>query len=329
MNCPVCDKNLKEEDYLQTIVFGPEKTERKLYQCVNCDLQFWHPLKIIPGFYEDETDLACFGENQEFEELSENQKAFLKYFPSKKRGLLLDIGCGNGNFLKEAKKMGFEVFGIDYNEGRIKNAKEKFGIKNAYAINWENFINLAEKENLKFDVITFFDVLEHQDDPKGFILSARKMLKQNGWIAGGVPNRERFLAKQDRKTASTGDFPPHHLIWLNRTFIRNILTTEGFHEIEIYPVPVSLLYCANHLESLIFGKIGKKIKNFVKKILARRSESLEPALITGTETIRENGGVETLNFLRKLRNWIFIPMALIILYYYNKKGRTLYFQSHL
>ena len=80
MECPVCGINIKDKN-LRTHILNSNNQESKLYHCRNCDIQFWYPLKIIDGFYEDETDLAHFGTYQKLEEgLSLNQKAFLSIF---------------------------------------------------------------------------------------------------------------------------------------------------------------------------------------------------------------------------------------------------------
>jgi len=208
----------------------------------------------------------------------------------------LDVGCGNGNFLKESQKKGFKVYGVDLNKGRIKIAKEKFGIKNVYTMGFDKFVEYAKEKNLKFDVITFFDVLEHQDDPKSFIKMTKKLLKLGGWVVGGVPNRERFWAKRDRETVSGGDFPPHHLLWLNRRSIKNLLSLNGFEDTVIYPVPVGFKYCTTHISSIISGETGKRVKTFLKKF-------------------------------KILWIGIFLPIVLILYIPYNKIGRTLYFQA--
>lgn len=53
----------------------------------------------------------------------------------------------------------------------------------------EEFSEFAKKEGLKFDVITFFEVLEHQDRPREFLERVKELLKPGGWLAGSVPKR--------------------------------------------------------------------------------------------------------------------------------------------
>lgn len=59
----------------------------------------------------------------------------------------------------------------------------------------QEFAEYCKEHNLKFDIITFFEVLEHQVDPVGFLETIKGMLNPGGWIAGSVPNRDNFLAK--------------------------------------------------------------------------------------------------------------------------------------
>ena len=47
----------------------------------------------------------------------------------KKKGKLLDIGCGAGFFLKEAQKKGWDVFGVDLSQSMIEYAKKEFHLK--------------------------------------------------------------------------------------------------------------------------------------------------------------------------------------------------------
>lgn len=86
--------------------------------------------------------------------------------------------------------------GIDFDKRSIENARRRFGFNNLYTKTLEEFVSYAETNDLSFDVITFFEVLEHQGRPLEFINNVRKVLKADGYIAGSVPNRERLLQKQ-------------------------------------------------------------------------------------------------------------------------------------
>jgi hypothetical protein len=49
----------------------------------------------------------------------------------------------------------------------VENVKRNLGIDTVFAMSLEEFYEYAKERGLKFDVITFFEVLEHQDKTKG------------------------------------------------------------------------------------------------------------------------------------------------------------------
>ena len=77
---------------------------------------------------------------------------------------VLDIGCGNGNFLIALKKMKFKkLFGFDADSKILNEIKDK-NIK-TFVSNFNNFFLNKTISNLKFDYIFLHDVLEHSYDP--------------------------------------------------------------------------------------------------------------------------------------------------------------------
>jgi len=94
--------------------------------------------------------------------LYENHKAFFKHFPSNVRGELLDVGCGDGRFLRHAKEQGSEVWGIDFDKKSVENVKRNLRIYTVFAMSLEEFYEYAKERGLRFDVITlgFFHTLK-------------------------------------------------------------------------------------------------------------------------------------------------------------------------
>jgi SAM-dependent methyltransferase len=187
-----------------------------LYECPKCQVQFWMPFKS-PGvkYYKSTSEIRYYQKPERF-----YHKVFLKrhrFSPSTK---ILDLGCGTGEFLNELKKS-CEVFGVDINETATNVAKNVFKIKNIYPMSCEEFFNLPDLP--KYDVITFFEILEHLDNPREFINKIKLLLKPNGFIAMSIPSRERFLANFCR-----WDFPPGHLTRWDRKSIQNFLQNNGF-----------------------------------------------------------------------------------------------------
>ena len=102
---------------------------------------------------------------------------------------LLDIGCEIGRFLDFVGYLNehIELFGVDCNANSIEIAKEVFKDKNITFKLIECDNKLPFDDNA-FDLITFFEVLEHVRCVEGFLKEVKRVLKWGGDICLSVPN---------------------------------------------------------------------------------------------------------------------------------------------
>ncbi len=110
------------------------------------------------------------------------------------------------------------------------------GVDTIFAMSLEEFYDYVKKNNLKFDVITFFEVLEHQDKPREFLRMVKELLKDSGYIAGSVPNREGIFVVEFFQKFSDIDFPPHHFLRFSKSSLEKTLRLSGFSQVEVYKV---------------------------------------------------------------------------------------------
>lgn len=320
LRCPVCGSESDERSFIETYTSPFNNQEYKLYHCQSCDLQWWEPLKIIPEFYEEEGS-SCYAVFHLglMDEIGKNHKMFFKMIPVKS-GRLLDVGCGDGVFLKEARKFGYEVWGIDFDSKSIKVAQEKWGLKNTFVMTPEEFANFSKKEGLKFDVITFFDVLEHQDRPKEFLETIKSMLKPGGWIAGSVPNRESYWIKKIyRELNPEVDNPPQHLLRFSKISLQNLFQTLNLYHIDVNVIPNDLGETVGYLSTIT---IGDKTLKKVKKVTTGSEYAGERTSIYKNIPLSRKIVFKT---LKVSRNLIFLIPAIIA----NKltQGSHFYFQA--
>jgi 2-polyprenyl-3-methyl-5-hydroxy-6-metoxy-1,4-benzoquinol methylase len=146
-------------------------------------------------------------------------------FPSAQR--LLDIGCGNGDFLYFAKKTGREVVGIDLDEKAVLVAREK-GLDVRLGD-----IDVLNREE-KFDIITLSHVLEHVHDPYYLLQKCYNLLDKNGYIWIDTPNLSSEGHKIYRENWR-GLEPPRHLVLFSYYSLLNTLKKIGFSKIEDMP----------------------------------------------------------------------------------------------
>jgi len=99
------------------------------------------------------------------------------------RGTILDVGCGQGHFLKLAKDKGWEVHGVEVAKSACEYAKARFNIdvKNLS-------IEDASFPEESFDVITLWNVLDHLCNPMQTLKFAQRLLKKGGLLIARVPN---------------------------------------------------------------------------------------------------------------------------------------------
>lgn len=106
---------------------------------------------------------------------------------------VLDVGCGGGLISEPLSRLGCKVTAIDFIEKNVEIAKERALLKKL-KINYicGNVENIDFKN--KFDLIIMFEILEHLEDWKKFLLKINKNLKLNGKIIISTINRN-ILAK--------------------------------------------------------------------------------------------------------------------------------------
>ncbi|MDP4020922.1 MAG: class I SAM-dependent methyltransferase [Candidatus Adlerbacteria bacterium] len=116
-------------------------------------------------------------------------EATLDYIGQKSFTSLLDIGCGDGRLLYEARKLfpHATLVGNDYSEHAIALAKA-FNFKNGVQLSTEPTETLVAQRGL-FDVVVAFEVLEHipLDETNEFCRSFATALKPGGTGIVTVP----------------------------------------------------------------------------------------------------------------------------------------------
>jgi len=89
--------------------------------------------------------------------------------------LVLDYGCGTGDFLRALDTAGYIPFGVEFDEDAARSAGEHAGCS---ALSVVDFLALSAKPT--FDAIHFGDVLEHLPDPLGTLRELTGYLNEGG-----------------------------------------------------------------------------------------------------------------------------------------------------
>jgi SAM-dependent methyltransferase len=327
LTCPICGTELEAGSFKEVYVSPYNNQEYKRYECPNCDVHWWEPLKMIPEFYESEVfeGYIAFHEGVGTR-LPKNHKAFFKHFPSNVRGKLLDVGCGDGRFLRYAKEQGFEVWGIDFDKKSVENVKRNLGIDTVFAMSLEEFYEYAKERGLKFDVITFFEVLEHQDKPREFLEMVKGLLKEGGYIAGSVPKRGRLYVEIGWKYFDW-DYSPHHFLRFSKSSLEKALNFAGFKDIEVYKLDFPFAELFLYLEKKHLGNLDKLKIKLKGMVLGDERKARAYAVEELAEVSPSKGYI--LMMLKLFRSAILLPFALGYVRELKENGVDLYFQAKI
>jgi len=149
---------------------------------------------------------------------------------------ILDIGCGTGDFLESCIKNGWIINGIEPNEGARKLAVNKTKI--SIYVDIEEILNLND---VKFDVITMWHVLEHIPNLKEYIVILNKLLKPKGTLIIAVPNYKSYDATYYGKFWAAYDVP-RHLWHFSQKSIELLFNKINLQVVKILPMKFDAYY---------------------------------------------------------------------------------------
>jgi 2-polyprenyl-3-methyl-5-hydroxy-6-metoxy-1,4-benzoquinol methylase len=158
----------------------------------------------------------------------------------KKNNLLLDIGCGTGQFMKSAQKESWNTLGIEVSKEIAEWAMKEHGLK----------ILVGELPDLKldaasFDIVTMFEVIEHLRDPLNYLNEIFKILRRDGLLFLTTPN---YNSLSRILLGSKWSFIEHkHLFYFTPKTLKSLLRKTGFKKVELITKNISISEIARNM----------------------------------------------------------------------------------
>lgn len=152
-----------------------------------------------------------------------------RYLPQAQPGaMLLDVGCGNGEFLALAAEMGWKVEGVDFDAKAVEVASERGFVAH------HGGIEALEGRTEYYDVITLSHVIEHVHEPLSLLTACFRLLKPGGHLWLETPNLESAgYAHYGRHWR--GLEPPRHLVLFTWASLNSALAQAGFIRVSATP----------------------------------------------------------------------------------------------
>ncbi|UTN05286.1 class I SAM-dependent methyltransferase [Flavobacterium bizetiae] len=163
-----------------------------------------------------------------------------------RKGRILDIGAGTGDFLLTAKNDGWDTVGVEPSE-RAKNIAIQKGI---------SFVNeTSALENNSFDVITMWHVLEHVPNLELQIQELKRLLKPTGTLIVAVPNFKSYDAQHYQTFWAAYDVPIH--FWhFSKKAIKSLFEKVDMKLEKVLPMKFDSFYVSLLSEKYKTGKMN-------------------------------------------------------------------------
>lgn len=230
--CPLCKSEHRRIAYA-------EFTPYKVVRCQDCRFYYLCPrLRETAMLNLYANDDYFEGEEQGYSSYSDQEVSlratFRRLLQNLRRhkltgGKLLEIGCGYGYLLDEAKDL-FELrVGTDFSRSAVQQAKSRADI--VYCGGIEQ-VPPAEK----FDLIIATQVIEHVYQPKLFLEKITKYLQPDGIVVIATPNMGsfwRYLMGHKWPSFKL----PEHILYFDRRSLSQLMTEVGISNIKPLPYP--------------------------------------------------------------------------------------------
>lgn len=217
--CPLCNSHAYSE--LSTVATGPIRYYWQMLgvdldaefggfpetfaenRCIECGLHYFEPLVVgTAAIYDALKKVDNYYASQKWE-----FQMALGWISKMGATRLLEVGCGEGQFLRQAERFVTNVTGIELDAAAAKIGKtEGLDIRNVSVDTLDG----------PFDVIVSFQVMEHLAQPGAVIERCIDKLSPGGALILAVPNQDGLMGDLAQDTLN---FPPHHVTrWERRCF---------------------------------------------------------------------------------------------------------------
>jgi len=275
--CPICSSPSIRKKPFKYIFHS---AELRGWSCGRCGIIFLHPQptaeelkQLYSSEYFEGGDFRCghesaYSDPNTLERMGESGLVVeIKSLTKGRR--FLEVGCAGGAFLNAARKLGFEVQGVELSEDACRFARETFGLQ-VFAGELAD----AHFPDCSFDVVFMGDVIEHLPDPVTVLLEINRVLDRKGLLVMALPSQTNTLFTRTgfflyglAGGSATVSLPPYHLFEYRPRSLRFVLRSCDFEVSRLVQdiIPPSKI----NLRGPAIQRLGKKLFHYPNFWLTR------------------------------------------------------------
>lgn len=229
--CPLC----KSDQFQPAYDFSPYQ----LVRCRQCGLYYLSPRltesAMLDHYRQDSYyEQGEAGYDSYLEQETTLRQTFARLFINLKRdnmvgGDLLEVGCGYGFLLDEAKSYFDKRVGTDFSSEAVE-----------YASQYADAVYLGGLDELpqdkQFDCIITTNVIEHVYDPIPFVQNLTSYLKPGGLLVTATPNMDSFI-RHILRDGWPSFKSPEHVTYFDRRTLSDLMRRAGLTDIRPLAFP--------------------------------------------------------------------------------------------
>lgn len=178
MQCPACGNN----NFINLL----QKDDLRLIKCTGCKLIQMDNLaaQFDIGHYDYYKNRINMTQNDLYNSITAKRYINLlnRLELYRKNNAMLDIGCGEGQFLSVAKRLNWQIRGVEIAPYAAQICK-KFNIE----VDCRDLLEMDLSSDY-YDIVTMFEVLEHLTKPREYLLKINSILRKGGILIVTTPN---------------------------------------------------------------------------------------------------------------------------------------------
>ena len=256
--CPVCYSESLNHAF-SCVDYTTTQETFQIQSCNHCSFVFTNPRPADDqlGKYYESKDYISHTNSQKglfnrVYQLVRNFAIESKYRLVNKlnsNGLILDYGCGTGEFLGYVQKKGRTVLGVEPSDSARQQA-----IQN-HQLNVRSLDQFSEIPDHSASIISLWHVLEHVPNLRDTLSKFHRILQDQGHLVIAVPNCSSLDAEAYGPIWAGYDVPRHLWHFTPKT-MKALVESEGFNLLTMKGMPFDSFYVSMLSEKYKTGKMN-------------------------------------------------------------------------